>query len=539
VEVCVTDQEEPSGRETGSQPSRRAFMVGGAALGAFGALSGRRGTGLSSAQARLLNKITATSAASNASLSDIKHVVILMQENRSFDHYFGTLSGVRGFSDPDAATQTVGGQTYPVFDQFGYQPGTGVDPSGYMQPFHLLSNPPLEDGQTTNDITHSWGPQHQSWNNGRMDQFMAAHLAADGTENGPVTMGYFTRSDLAFYYALADAFTICDNYHCSVLGPTDPNRLMGMSATIDPAGAHGGPVVQTFSNRLAEYGKLSWETMPERLLAAGVSWKVYNDPTGLIGLSPLPYFKAYNNPFSVTGFELVSKGLTPVYPSSFAADVKSGKLPSVSWIISPLAECEHPAAPPEYGEYLVQQVLNTLVSNPEVWAQTVFLVIYDENGGFFDHVAPPTAPAGTAGEYLTGTLPSAAAGIAGPIGLGFRTPALVISPFSRGGYVASQTFDHTSTLRLIETLFGVEVPNLSAWRRSVTGDLTSALALANPPDTSVPALPATSLGDTTVAEQAVLNALAGTLDVGIPYPLPTTNSMPSQEATPHRSPVPS
>ena len=535
----MTDQEEPNGSQTGNQPSRRAFMVGGAALGAFGALSGRRGTGLSSGQARLLDKITATSAASNSSLSDIKHVVILMQENRSFDHYFGTLSGVRGFSDPGVLTQTVGGQTYPVFDQFGYQPGTGADASGYMQPFHLLSDPPLEDGQTTNDITHSWGPQHQSWNNGRMDQFMAAHLAADGTENGPVTMGYFTRSDLAFYYALADAFTICDNYHCSVLGPTDPNRLMGMSATIDPDGAHGGPVVQTFSNRLSEYGKLSWETMPERLLAAGVSWKVYNDPTGLIGLSPLPYFKAYNNPFSVTGFELVSKGVAPVYPSSFAADVKSGKLPSVSWIISPLAECEHPAAPPEYGEYLVQQVLNTLVSNPEVWAQTVFLVIYDENGGFFDHVAPPTAPAGTTGEYLTGTLPSAAAGIAGPIGLGFRTPALVISPFSRGGYVASQTFDHTSTLRLIETLFGVEVPNLSAWRRSVTGDLTSALALANPPNTSVPALPATSLGDTSVAEQAVLNALAGTLDVGIPYPLPTSNSMPSQETTPNRPPVPS
>jgi phospholipase C len=539
----VTDQEEPNGSQpsdrSGNQPSRRAFMVGGAALGAFGALSGRRGTGLSSTQARLLDKVTETSAASNASLSDIKHVVILMQENRSFDHYFGTLSGVRGFSDPNVPTQTVNGQTYPVFDQFGYQPGTGVDASGYMQPFHLLSDPPLEDGQTTNDITHSWGAQHQSWNNGQMDQFMAAHLAADGTENGPVTMGYFTRSDLAFYYALADAFTICDNYHCSVLGPTDPNRLMGMSGTIDPDGAHGGPVVQTFSNRLSEYGKLSWETMPERLLAAGVSWKVYNDPTGLIGLSPLPYFKAYNNPFSVTGFELVSKGLTPVYPSSFASDVKSGRLPSVSWIISPLAECEHPAAPPEYGEYLVQQVLNTLVSNPEVWAQTVFLVIYDENGGFFDHVAPPTAPAGTAGEYLTGTLPSAASGIAGPIGLGFRTPALVISPFSRGGYVASQTFDHTSTLRLIETLFGVEVPNLSAWRRSVTGDLTSALALANPPDTSVPALPATSLGDTSVAEQAVLNALAGTLDVGIPYPLPKANSMPSQETTPNRPPVPS
>jgi phospholipase C len=182
-------------------------------------------------------------------------------------------------------------------------------------------------------------------------------------------------------------------------------------------------------------------------------------------------------------------------------------------------------------------VLNTLVSNPDVWAQTVLLVIYDENGGFFDHVPPPAAPAGTAGEYLT-TLPSAADGIAGPVGLGFRTPALVVSPFSRGGYVCSQAFDHTSTLRFIETRFGVEVPNLTAWRRGVTGDLTGALNLTAAPNTSVPSLPVTSLGDTSVAEQAVLNALAGTLDVGIPYPLPDSNAMPSQETSPARPPVP-
>jgi phospholipase C len=261
--------------------------------------------------------------------------------------------------------------------------------------------------------------------------------------------------------------------------------------------------VETFTDRLAEYGKLSWETMPERLLAAGISWKVYNDPLGLLALSPLPYFKAYNNPFSVTGFELVTQALTPTY-----------------------------------GEYLVQQVLSTLVSNPEVWAKTVLFVIYDENGGFFDHVPPLVAPAGTAGEYLTGTLPSAADGIAGPVGLGFRTPCLVVSPFGRGGYLYSGTLDHTSTLRFIETRFGVEVPNLSAWRRGATGDMTGTLALANAPDTNVPALPATSLGDTTVAEQAVLNALAGTLDVGIPYPLPSINSMPAQESTPNRPAVP-
>ena len=522
------------------KPTRRTFMAGGAAalgLGAAAAAAAAaRPTAASAAQQRLIDKALA-SATSNAQLSDVKHVVILMQENRSFDHYFGTLSGVRGFSDPDVLKQTFGGVSYPVFDQFGYQPGAGVDASGYMQPFHLLNDPPTENGETTNDIAHDWGTQHNSWNNGAMNAFMTAHLAADGDANGPVTMGYYTSAELAFYYALADAFTICDGYFCSVLGPTDPNRLMGMSAWIDPHGTNGGPVVETFTDRLAEYGKLSWETMPQALLSAGVSWKVYNDPTGLLGLSPLPYFKAYNNPLSITGLELIAKALTPTYPGTFASDVKSGSLPSVSWIIPPLAECEHPAAPPEYGEYLVQQILNTLVSNPDVWAQTVFIVIYDENGGFFDHVPPVTAPAGTAGEYLT-TLPSAADGIAGPVGLGFRTPCLVISPFSAGGYKYSGVLDHTSTLRFIETRFGVTVPNLTAWRRSVTGDMTGALNFTAPPVTTVPSLPATSLGDTTVAEEAVLNALAGTLDVGIPYPLPSSNSMPSQATTPARPPVP-
>ena len=394
--------------------------------------------------------------------------------------------------------------------------------SGYLQPFHLKSDPPTENGQTTNDISHNWGPQHQSWDSGAMDAFVTAHLAADGASNGPVTMGYFTRKDLAFYYALADAFTICDGYHCSVLGPTDPNRVMSISATIDPAGVAGGPclVTQT-SERQLDYGTFTWTTMPEQLSAAGVSWKVYNDPTALSELSPFPYFKTFYEPSTPAQIEMAAQALSYTYPASFAADVAAGTLPSVSWIMPPLAECEHPAAPPEYGEYLVQQILQTLVSNPDVRSQTVFIVIYDENGGFFDHVPPRTPPPGTDGEYLTvDPLPADASGIAGPVGLGFRVPCLVVSPFSRGGYMCSHTFDHTSTLRFLETLFGVEVPNLSSWRRSVTGDMTEALALSLPPDTSVPNLPATSLGDTTVAEQAVINALAGTEDWVSPTRLP-------------------
>jgi phospholipase C len=521
---------------SGGTVSRRSFLAGGVALGAAGAA----GSAIRSSRGqRLIDKALAVSASSNAQLSDVEHVVILMQENRAFDHYFGTLSGVRGFSDPDVLTQTVGGKKYPVFDQFGYQPGTGPSPTGYMQPFRLVTDA-TADGQSTNDITHSWAPQHQSWAGGAMSGFMAAHLAGDGDQNGPVTMGYFTRADLPFYYALADAFTICDNYFCSVLGPTDPNRLMAMSATIDPAGIAGGPVVETFSDRVAEYGKLTWETMPERLLQAGVSWKVYNDPLALLALNPLPYFKTYNNLLSLTGLELQARAFAPSYPGTFASDVASGKLPSVSWIMPPLAECEHPATEPSYGEYLVAQVLNTLVSNPEVWAKTMLFVTYDENGGFFDHVPPPTPPAGTAGEWLTANpLPSAATGVTGPVGLGFRVPCLVVSPFTRGGYRYSGTSDHTSLLRFIETRFGVTVPNLTAWRRAATGDLTGSLNLTSPPVTSVPSLPATSLG-ANAAQMAedVLLALAGTLDDGPPYPLPATNAMPVQATTPARPATP-
>jgi phospholipase C len=524
--------------EDRKETTRRTFMVGGAAAAMGATAAGRvRSAKMTDEQARLMDKITAASSASAASLNDVKHIVILMQENRSFDHYFGTLSGVRGFSDPNAPKNVNG---TPVFDQYGYQPGVGVTASGYLQPFNLLNHPPGENGEDTNDIVHDWVTQHDSWRGGAMDSFVKAHLKADGATNGPVTMGYFTRSELAFYYALADAFTICDGYHCSVLGPTDPNRLMAVSASIDPSGAHGGPVITTASDRIAMTGALNWETMPEALLKAGVSWKVYNDPTGILGLGVLSYFKNYTNPFSLTGLELIARGLTPNYPEDFSSDVKNGTLPSVSWIVPPLAECEHPAAPPEWGEYLVQQILNILVANPEVWAQTVFIVNYDENGGFFDHVPPATAPAGTAGEYLTASpLPSSAGGIAGPIGLGLRTPCLVISPFSAGGYKYSATLDHTSALRLIETRFGVTVPNLTAWRRSVTGDLTGALNLTRSPVTAVPPLPSTSIGSNlTVVEEAVLNALAGTLDVGIPYPLPATNKMPAQETTPARPPVP-
>ncbi|HUY86598.1 MAG TPA: alkaline phosphatase family protein [Acidimicrobiales bacterium] len=498
--------------------SRRELLGGAAALAAVAVgagcnnFGGGGGTG---------STTTIAESTKCGSLADIEHIVILVQENRSFDHYFGSYKGVKGFSDPAALIQSNGNS---VFAQ-DYPANTGQygSPVGALFPYHL--NTANSDAECINDITHSWGPQHLSWNGGTMDQFVAQHVAVDGAAIGPLTMGYYNRQDIPFHYALADAFTICDNYHCSVLGPSDPNHLYAISAWIDPAGTQGGPVTETYTwNHFFKFGSLGWTSMPERLQSAGVPWKYYASPTGSVD-NPLVFFKS-----CFTNTDLVNNGLLQSYPSNFQEDVASGNLPNVSWIAAPLEYSEHPSTAPDWGAYVINQILSTLTSNPSVWARTAFFVTYDENGGFFDHVPPPTAPAGTAGEYLTAsTLPSTANGISGPIGLGFRVPMLVISPFSRGGLVCSDVFDHTSLLRLIETRFGVEVPNLSAWRRSITGDLTSAFNFASPPDNVFPSLPTTSLTSSNVLNECLPGGITGLLDLEPAYPIPE-NAKPAQES---------
>jgi phospholipase C len=505
---------------------RDVLRNGGAALGASALLSNS-----------LIAKALAAAPACG-SLNDIEHVVILVQENRSFDHYFGSYRGVRGFADPNALPLSDG-SGLNIFAQPGY-PG-GFD-GNHLYPFHLDS---FNNGECTNDINHSWGPQHSYWDGGKLDGFVTGHIAADGSANGPLTMGYYTRSDLDFYYALADAFTICDRYFCSVIGPTDPNRLYTFSATLDPAGAKGGPILSTSATRVDRFGTLSWTTMPEQLQARGISWKVYGNPDGNFGDNVLPYFKQYQ-----TNSTLGAKALAPTYPGTFQADVAANKLPQVSWILAPLIASEHPPAPEIFGESVSANVLNTLVSDPKVWKKTALFITHDENGGFFDHMPPPTAPAGTPGEYLTvNPLPSDASGVAGPIGLGFRVPLLVVSPFSRGGFVCPDTFDHTSLLRFLETRFGVEVPNLTAWRRSATGDLTSAFNFAsvNP---SVPSLPKPNPADSRItmsscAKSAPLDLATDftnslkTLEQTLvaPYPVTVNSSAPPQE--PGTAPAPS
>ncbi len=368
-----------------------------------------------------------------------------------------------------------------------------------------------------------------------MDGFVGAHQRPDidGPDYGLLTMGYYTRADLPFHYALADAYTICDNYFCSILGPTDPNRVMMLSGSIDPEGLHGGPVTTTASSASTNFA-FDWVTVPELLEDAGISWKTYTAPgqgysatnTGLVtGDATLQYFTAYRNPST----RLFQRAFLPTYPNDFARDVSSGSLPAVSWIIPPNGFDEIPPTSPHLGAWLMDSVLSTLASNPTVWSKTVLFISYDENGGFFDHVAPPTPPPGEPGEYLNRTTRGGPAqGVAGPIGLGFRVPMLVVSPFSQGGRICSETFDHTSQIRFLEQRFGIHASAISTWRRRAVGDLTATVFGA--PQSRVPPLPATS---STTATSGVVQATDPpvTPQPGGPlvFTLPSTQRFPDQE----------
>ncbi|BEP12147.1 phospholipase C [Acidothermaceae bacterium B102] len=494
--------------------------------------------------AGLLQKASAIKAA-GSDLGAVEHVVFLMMENRSYDHYFGAYPKGRGFDDHGKTSLGAFEQAYPA--------GTALVPPKQLLPFHLTQA--LGEGCTM-DLTHDWGPMHQCWNNGRMDAFVQVHTSSanEGSLNGALTMGYYTRDELPFYWSAADHFTLADGYHASILGPTHPNRLMANTGTIDPAGGMGGPITDTSGNPDLLWS-CTWPTVQEVLQDAGVSWKVYHP--SFVGLSPkyahlatyptwnpviynptlnpavmlasdhvLPYFKAFENPLS----PLYQKAFTPTFPNDFTKDIAAGTLPSVSWLIPPLGFDEHPSASPDRGAYFTQLVLDALMADKNTWSKTVLFLMYDENDGWFDHVPPPTAPAGTAGEWLTApTISSETLGFRGPLGLGVRVPAIAMSPFSRGGHVASQVFDHTSQLKLLHERFGVAVPNVSAWRQKTVGDLTSMLFLSAK-DMSMPALPTVPLPPQTLT--GACNEITEDTETGGSSPtIPTKQRMPTQKGT--------
>ena len=466
-------------------PSRRGFMAASA-------------LGLASAPsfAKTIARALATPARQlSGGPGDIEHVVFLMQENRSFDHYFGSLAGVRGFSDPRAITLPSG---KPVW----YQPSG----TAHVLPYHY-------DVRTTNalrvGLDHSWKGTEAAWKDWN----------AWVPKKSPRCMGYFDRGDLPFYYALADAFTTCDAYHCSIFGPTDPNRFYALS------GHSGGHVTGIPDSRLynvtngvynadiandnpAAQG-ISWQSYAEVLEAQGVSWKVYQEWDNY-GDNYLQYFKNFRVDASgrkLTPDSPLYKKCRAMAPGSnagnaasttgqwliddFAADVRAGRLPAVSWICAPTEYCEHPSPTPNAGENFSARLLAALVDQPEVWAKTVLIITYDENDGFFDHMPSNMPPlnADRGRSTVANSLQGEVYNGSEPIGLGPRVPTLVISPWSKGGRVNSQLFDHTSLIRFLEEWLvqgkglpraAVQCAAISPWRRAVCGDLMSVFNFAEP-----------------------------------------------------------
>jgi len=462
--------------------TRRDFVK----LSAAGALA----AGFSSAAIRRALALPADHG--TGTIQDVQHIVVLMQENRSFDHYFGTLRGVRGHHDRFPVPQADG---RPVW----FQP-RAENPAQPILPFHL--NTKRTGAQAVTSLDHSWTKTHGA--------FVGGLYNAWPENKTNMTMGHFTRQDIPFHFELADAFTICDHYFCSVPGPTDPNRMYLMTGTINPTGVGGGPLVNNADNVNADQVPLfHWTTYPERLEAAGISWQVYQqgldweDPyNGNYGLNMLQNFQQFIA--APAGSSLQRRGHAVRTLGQFATDVQDGALPQVSWLMPPAAFSEHPQYMPADGASYIAQVLETLTANPAVWSKTVLLVMYDENDGFFDHMVPPQPPTpvlpGISTVSTAGEIHDVVNHIDRPVipadqlpyGLGPRVPMLVISPWSKGGHVCSQVFDHTSVIRFIEARFGVMEPNISPWRRAVSGDLTTAFDFTRP-DPLAPQLPNTAI----------------------------------------------
>lgn len=548
-------------------------------------------TGLSFVLPESIRKALAIDPAPGSTFLDAEHIVILMQENRSFDHCFGTLQGVRGFNDPRAITLP---DQKPVWLQTNAKGET-------YSPFRL----DIKDTKVTwmGDLPHSRASQVDAYNKGKYDQWLNAKRSGNKKYSEmPLTLGYYNRTDLPFNYGMADAFTICDQNFCSAMTSTTPNRSFFWTGMITHS--ENGLPKANIRNEDYKYATMPWKTFPELLEENSILWKFYQNEldcgggfTGEerawlsnFGCNLLEYFSAYNvkftpwyiqslqkqvdnlpgeinrlqqtKPVNDKASEKIQKEIAkkrevlnnaiaelkkwnkevfeklpakekklyqnafvindgdPAYrkvsklkyndgkikrevtvPESdifyqFRKDVNEGKLPTVSWLASPQNFSDHPSAP-WYGAWYVSEVLDILTKNPEVWKKTIFILTYDENDGYFDHIPPFSIPdknkPGTGkcsamidteieqvrleNELKQGVSPNQAR--EGAIGLGFRVPMIIASPWSRGGKVCSEIFDHTSTLQFLETFINkkfnkkIQIENISKWRRTICGDLTA------------------------------------------------------------------
>jgi len=506
--------------------SRRNFLRGSASAGIAAATLAAFPPAIRRALAIPANNETGT-------INDVKHVVILMQENRAFDHYFGTLGGVRGFGDRFTVPLPKGLNVWQQSDASGKP----------ILPFHLDGT--KGNAQRANGTPHEWADSQNAWDGGRMDQWPRY--------KNPISMGYFKEAEIPFQFALANAFTLCDAYHCAMHTGTDANRsfhLTGTNGAMPTGTAFVNNEWDWIDGQPATANRgYTWKTYAERLQDAGVSWISYQNMPDEWGDNMLGAFRTFrqaniasgfpvssggapNSAYANTGQALPYKAYDPAtdnaanplykgiantlpgtqpeqYLDAFKRDIREGKLPAVSWLNAPSIYCEHPGpSTPVQGAWFLQEVLDALTAVPEVWSKTVLLVNFDENDGYFDHVPSPSAPSpdGSGGYAGKTTMPAADLSAEyfnhpAPIGStsqpkpdgrvygpGPRVPMFVVSPWSRGGWVNSQVFDHTSVLRFLETRFGVREPNISPYRRAVCGDLTSAFNFATPNSEQLPVL---------------------------------------------------
>ncbi|MEG3083754.1 phospholipase C, phosphocholine-specific [Sphingomonas sp. PB2P12] len=451
--------------------------------------AGLSGATLSAFPAAIARAAAIAPDVKTGSIMDVEHVVILMQENRGFDHYFGSLRGVRGFADrlpipvPAESGATKSGSVWYQRDR------TAPGGARTVLPFHLATRTNF-DLMRMEGTPHSWPDAQRGWDEGRM-----AHWPEAKSQRA---MGHYRREDIPFQFALAEAFTVCDAYHCSVQTGTNTNRLFLWSGTNDPGGTLGGPAIGNSHDSFPEDGGSAepyrWTTVVERLQAKGVDWRIYQDMADNFTDNPLVGFAAFRDAHRGGGDPaLRERALTTRGLDVLRADVLAGRLPQVSYVIATAKGSEHPGpSSPAQGAAYTAEVLDALTADPKVWARTALLVMFDENDGFFDHMPPPAPPSHAAdGTVLGGSTvdlegsyhlhPSKGdAALDLPAyrgrayGLGPRVPMYVVSPWSRGGWVNSQVFDHTSVIRFLERRFDFQEPNIAPWRRAVCGDLTSA-----------------------------------------------------------------